>query len=160
MNLIKSEIFNQNIKIVIIASRTNNFINQHLIEGATDILHRIGKIKLKQIKIIRTPGAYEIPLIAATLSSSKKYDAIIALGTIIKGETIHFKKIAFTVINSLLKISIKYIIPIASGIIIAETTNQAIERAGVKQGNKGSDAALCVLEMIDIINSLKNTHNN
>ncbi|AAO27118.1 6,7-dimethyl-8-ribityllumazine synthase [Buchnera aphidicola str. Bp (Baizongia pistaciae)] len=140
--------------IAIIISRYNNFINQHLLDGALDILKRIGQINQKNIPIIHVPGAYEIPIIASIISKQKKYNAIIALGTIIKGHTLHYSHISHAVNSGLTNISITNNIPISIGIITANNIEQAIERAGTKLGNKGSEAALTALEMINIINIL------
>jgi len=143
-------------KISIIISRFNNFINQNLLNGAIDILTRIGQINCNNISVIHVPGAYEIPIVANIIAKKQKYHAIIALGTIIKGSTSHYTHISYTVFTKLSKISIKHNIPISLGIILANNIEQAIERAGTKFGNKGSEAALTVLEMINVINTILN----
>lgn len=124
--------------IVIIISRFNNFINNNLLNGSINTLKRIGKIKDENITIIWVPGAYEIPLIAKKLAISKKYNAIITLATIIKGNSSHFKFVAKECSYGLSLISIETLIPITLGILITKNIEQAIERAGTKLGNKGS----------------------
>ncbi|ALD15386.1 6,7-dimethyl-8-ribityllumazine synthase [Buchnera aphidicola (Aphis glycines)] len=155
MKIIQSGITNQTASIAVIISRFNQFVNNNLLFGALDTLTRIGQIKEDKIFKIYVPGAYEIPLIAKYIAKNKKYDAIITIGTIIKGSTDHFKYISSNVYNNLSKISIKYLIPITLGILTANNLEQSIERSGLKMGNKGSEAALAALEMINIISKLK-----
>ncbi|WP_367674629.1 6,7-dimethyl-8-ribityllumazine synthase [Buchnera aphidicola] len=159
MQTIECGLTNKKSKIVIIISRFNEFINNNLLSGAINTLVRIGNIKKHNITIIKVPGAYEIPIIANIISNSLKYQGIITLGTIIKGETIHFEQISANIISQLSSISIKYNIPIALGILITETIEQAINRAGVKLGNKGTEAALAILEMISIIKFIQKNNN-
>lgn len=148
---IEGNVTTKNSRIAILISRFNNFINQNLLYGAIDTLNRIGKVKNHNITVIKVPGSYEIPIIANIISNSKKYHGIIALGTIIKGETIHFDKLATDITSQISNISIKNNIPIALGILMTENIEQAMHRSGTKLGNKGSEAALTVLEMINII---------
>ncbi|QIQ41460.1 MAG: 6,7-dimethyl-8-ribityllumazine synthase [Buchnera aphidicola (Aphis urticata)] len=155
MKIIQSGITNKTASIAIIISRFNQFINNHLLSGALDTLKRIGHIKEDNILKVYAPGAYEIPLIANYISKYKKYNAIIAIGTIIKGSTDHFKYIASDTYNNLSKISMKYLIPITLGILTTNNLEESIERAGLKMGNKGAEAALAALEMINIIETLK-----
>ncbi|WP_367677312.1 6,7-dimethyl-8-ribityllumazine synthase [Buchnera aphidicola] len=156
MKNIEGDVTATNSKIAILISRFNNFINQNLLHGAIDTLNRIGKIQNNNITVIKVPGSYEIPIIANIISNVKKYHGIIALGTIIKGETIHFDKLATDIISKISNISIKNNIPIALGILMTENIEQAINRSGTKLGNKGSEAALTVLEMINIIKIIQN----
>ncbi|AEO08235.1 6,7-dimethyl-8-ribityllumazine synthase [Buchnera aphidicola] len=155
MNIIQSGIVSKNASIAIIIARFNDFINQHLLSGALDILIRIGKVKQENILTIYVPGAYEISTIANYIAKSNKYDAIITLGTIIQGETDHFKYISNDTISNLSKISIQYFLPITLGILTTNNMQQSIERSGLKMGNKGSEAALAALEMINIVKNLK-----
>lgn len=145
-------------KIAIIISRFNYSINTNLLNGALDTLQRIGKITLKNISIIYVPGAYEIPTISNIIANKKQHHAIITLGTIIKGKTSHYSYISNTIISELLKISIKTNIPISLGIITANNIEQAVERSGLKLGNKGIESALAALEMIDVIKNIKKQH--
>ncbi|CAL4324358.1 6,7-dimethyl-8-ribityllumazine synthase [Buchnera aphidicola] len=155
MILIETGVSSKDSLISIIISRFNEFINQNLLNGTIDTLKRIGKVKEENILVIKVPGAYELPLIAKNIANLKKYNAIIALGTIIKGNTSHFKYISREVSSGLAKVSLKNNIPIAFGILTTENIEQAIERSGSKMGNKGVEAALCALEMINIIKKIK-----
>ncbi|CAL4043714.1 6,7-dimethyl-8-ribityllumazine synthase [Buchnera aphidicola] len=155
MIFIEEGVVSQDSLISIIISRFNEFINQNLLNGAINTLKRIGQIKEKNISIIKVPGAYELTLIAKNIANLKKYDAIIALGTIIKGNTSHFMHIAHEVSSGLARISLENNIPISFGILTTDNIEQAIERSGAKMGNKGIEAALCALEMINIIQTIK-----
>lgn len=159
MNTIQSGITAENAKIIIIISRFNKFINDHLLSGALDALIRIGKIKKEKILKIYVPGTYEIPLVAKYIAKNNICDAIITIGTIIKGQTEHFRHIANETYNNLSKISTKYLIPITLGILTTDNIEQSIERAGSKMGNKGYEAALTTLEMINIIKKIKKIKN-
>ncbi|QCI23422.1 6,7-dimethyl-8-ribityllumazine synthase [Buchnera aphidicola] len=154
MKIIKETTLTKKAKIAIIISRFNHFINQNLLNGALDVLQRIGQVKKRNITVIYVPGTFEIPIIADILASKKQHDAIVVLGTIIKGGTKHFSILSKEVSKKISNISTKYRIPIAFGIIIANDIKQAIERSGTKMGNKGSESALVVLEMINIINKI------
>ncbi|XBC38071.1 MAG: 6,7-dimethyl-8-ribityllumazine synthase [Buchnera aphidicola (Floraphis choui)] len=154
MKIIEETILAPTSKIAIIISRFNYFINKNLLNGAIDTLKRIGQVNDKNITVIYVPGTFEIPIIADIIANKKKYNAIITLGTIIKGYTTHFSILSNEVIKKISKISIKNKIPISFGIIVANNTEQAIERAGTKIGNKGSESALAVLEMINVINKI------
>lgn len=155
MNIIQSGIKVKNVSIAIIIARFNEFINQQMLSGAIDILTRIGKVKKEKIIEIYVPGTYEIPVVASYIANSKKYDAIITIGTIIQGHTDHFKYIANDVYSNLSKISTKHFIPITLGILTTKNIQQSIERSGIKMGNKGSEAALAALEMINVMKKLK-----
>ncbi|CAL1329333.1 6,7-dimethyl-8-ribityllumazine synthase [Candidatus Providencia siddallii] len=156
MNIIKGTLTATNSFIAVIVARFNHFINDKLLEGAIDSLERIGQILKNNITVIWVPGVYELPLIIKILAKSKKYDAIIALGTIIRGNTKHFKYLSNDCISSISSIGINNEIPIALGILTTENIEQAIERSGSKLGNKGVEAALTALEMINVINKIKN----
>ena len=155
MILIEKGVSSKDSLISIIISRFNEFINQNLLNGAVDTLKRIGQIKEENILVIKVPGAYELPLIAKNIANLKKYNAIIALGTIIKGNTSHSIYISQEVSAGLAKVSLKHNIPISFGILTTDNIEQAIERSGSKMGNKGIEAALCALEMINIIKKIK-----
>lgn len=154
MHIIQTGISSPNSKIAIIVARFNHFTNESLIIGTIDVLKRIGNIKDDNITIIKVPGAYELPLASNNVALSKKFDAIIALGTVIRGKTIHFQNIVSTVNYLLSKISIQQNIPIISGILMTENLDQAIERCGGKKGNKGCEAAYTVLEMLNILKKI------
>lgn len=155
MNTIEVGITVKNASIAIIISRFNKFINDNLLLGTLDTLTRIGRVRDENILKIYVPGTCEIPVIANYVAHSNKYDGIIAIGTIIKGSTNHFKHISNDVFSNLSKISSKYFIPITLGVLVTKNIEQAIERSGTKMGNKGSEAALAVLEMINVIKNLK-----
>ncbi|QCI22458.1 6,7-dimethyl-8-ribityllumazine synthase, partial [Buchnera aphidicola] len=123
--------------------------------GVIDTLKRIGEVNEKNILKVYVPGTYEIPITANYIAKSKKYDAIIVIGTVIKGKTDHFKYISSDTNNSLLAISTTYLIPITSAILTTNNIEQSIERSGTKMGNKGTQAALAALEMINVMNNLK-----
>ncbi|MBI4713319.1 MAG: 6,7-dimethyl-8-ribityllumazine synthase [Planctomycetes bacterium] len=140
-------------KFGIIVSRFNELITKKLLEGAEDYLVRHG-VKTEGIDVVWVPGSFEIPLIAQRLVRSKKYDAIICLGAIIKGETPHFDYIASESAKGIAQVSLANSIPIEFGIITAETVEQAMERAGIKRGNKGAQAAEAALEMANLFDQL------
>ncbi len=135
-------------KIAIIISRFNEFISNELFSGCVDTLKKSG-VDEKDLTAVWTPGAFEIPQVLSKMDT-KKFDAVITLGVIIRGDTPHFDYIASEVAKGIAKISLDKNVPIAFGIITAETIEQAIERAGTKQGNKGRDVALIALEMSNI----------
>jgi 6,7-dimethyl-8-ribityllumazine synthase len=138
----------------IVASRFNEFITNRLLEGAKDILLRSGA-KEADLEVAWTPGTFEIPLIAKIMAEGGKYDAVICLGAIIRGSTPHFDYIASEVAKGVAQVGIKTGVPTIFGIITADTIDQAIERAGTKEGNKGVDAARSAIEMANLIKALK-----
>lgn len=144
-------------KIAIVEARFNHFINDRLTEGAIDALVRIGGVSENNITLVKVPGAYEIPLTISALAETKKYDAVIAIGTVIRGSTAHFDYVAGEASSGLLNTSLKYALPVAFGILTTENIDQAIERAGTKAGNKGFEAAMTVLEMINTLDLIKNS---
>lgn len=155
MKIISSELFCPNAKIAIAVSRFNYFITNNLLNGAIDALKRLGQVKENNIDLIWLPGSYELPMIVNELVKKNKYDAIIALGAIIRGETNHFNYIANSVISGLCQINLKSKIPISCGILTTNNTNQAIERSGVKEGNYGFQSAITILEMINLLKKIR-----
>lgn len=155
MQTVTGQVAASNAKVAIIVARFNQFINESLVNGAVDALTRIGQVDEKNITIIWVPGAYEIPLTAKVAAQSKKYDAIVALGTVIRGSTAHFDFVAGESSSGLLSTSLDHTIPVGFGILTTESIEQAIERAGTKAGNKGAEAALTALEMLNIIKAIK-----
>ena len=141
-------------KFGIIASRFNDFITKELVSGSIDTLVRHG-VEDKDLLVVWVPGAFEIPLIAQRLAKTKSYDAIICLGTVIRGSTPHFEYIASEVSKGIAKVSQDTGLPVIFGIITADTIEQAVERAGAKEGNKGRDAALSAIEMANLLTRLK-----
>lgn len=151
MKVIEGNTFANMAKIAIIVARFNHFINDLLLNGSLDVLKRIGHVKDQNITTVWVPGAYELPLVAQVLAMSKKYDALIALGTIVKGQTAHFDFVSRSCSFGLSKISITNRLPIGFGVLTTNNIEQAVERSGIKNNNKGSEAALSVLEMINIL---------
>ncbi|KAA6210019.1 6,7-dimethyl-8-ribityllumazine synthase [Avibacterium paragallinarum] len=143
-------------KVAVVIARFNSFINESLLEGALDALKRAGQVKEENITLVRAPGAYELPLVARRLAESKKYDAIVALGTVIRGGTAHFEYVAGEASGGLGQVAMQAEIPVAFGVLTTENIEQAIERAGTKAGNKGAEAALVALEMINLLAQIDN----
>ncbi len=137
-------------KFGIVVARFNEFVVEALLAGAIDQLRRHG-VDNVDIEILRVPGAYEIPFTANLMAESKKYDAIIALGAVIRGSTPHFDIVAGESAKGLSNVSAKSGIPVINGIITTETIEQAIERSGTKAGNKGAEAAVVAIEMVSLI---------
>ena len=138
----------------IIVARFNSFISERLFEGALDTLTRHGADNAN-IEIVRVPGAFEMPLALKAMAESKKYDALIALGCVIRGETPHFEYVAGECSRGVAQVSMQYNLPVGFGVLTVDTIEQAIERAGAKAGNKGADAALTVIEMVNLLKKLR-----
>jgi 6,7-dimethyl-8-ribityllumazine synthase len=141
-------------KFAIVASRFNDLITKELITGCTDTLVRHGASE-SDLSLTWVPGAFEIPVVAQKLSKSKGVDAVICLGTVIRGSTPHFDYIAAEVAKGVSKVSLDSGIPVVFGVITADTIEQAVERAGTKDGNKGRDAARTAIEMANLLAQLK-----
>ena len=144
----------QNSKFCLIASRFNSFIVEQLEAGAIDTLVRHGAFR-ENIHLVRAPGAFELPLVAQRVAASKKYDAIIALGAVIRGGTPHFEYVAGECVKGLAQVSLHHDIPVSFGVLTVDTIEQAIERAGTKAGNKGAEAALSAIEMVSLFKNLE-----
>lgn len=141
-------------RIAIVAARWNGFIVNNLVQGAFDALKRHG-IQEESITLTYCPGCYEIPLITQTLAKSKKYDAIITLGAVIRGATPHFDYVASEVSKGVAQVGLESGIPCIFGVLTTDTIEQAIERAGTKAGNKGAEASMAAIEMISLMNKLR-----
>jgi 6,7-dimethyl-8-ribityllumazine synthase len=141
-------------KFALIASRFNDFITKELVSACIDTLIRHGA-EDKDLAVTWVPGAFEIPSIAAKIAKTKSYDAVICLGTVIRGATPHFDYIASEVAKGIAKVGLDTGLPVIFGIITADTIEQAIERAGTKEGNKGKDAALSAIEMANVMEKIK-----
>lgn len=139
----------------IVAGRFNSFIVESLLKGAIDTLVRHGASD-SDIHVVYVPGAYEIPLVAQKMASSKRYDAIIALGAVIRGATPHFDYVAGECTKGLSTVGLNNELPVAFGVLTVDTIEQAIERAGTKAGNKGVDAAMSAIEMVNLLRQLEN----
>lgn len=144
----------EGLRFMLVVSRFNEFISARLLEGAQDALLRHG-VKEGDIEVAWTPGAFEIPLIAKRMAQSGKYNAIICLGTVIRGGTPHFEYIASEVSKGIAKVGLETGMPVIFGVITADTLEQAIERAGTKEGNMGFRAAMNGIEMANLLKSLE-----
>ena len=140
-------------KIGIIVSRFNSFISERLLEGALDALVRHGADE-QDIHVARVPGAFEIPLAAKKMAASGAYDAIIALGAVIRGSTPHFDYVSSEVTKGVASVSLESGIPVAFGVLTTDSIEQAVERAGSKAGNKGFEAAVTVIETVNLLKAL------
>jgi 6,7-dimethyl-8-ribityllumazine synthase len=141
-------------KFAVVASRFNDFLTKELVSGCVDTLVRHGASD-QDLTITWVPGAFEIPLVAQKLAKSKSFDAVVCLGTVIRGATPHFDYIASEVAKGIAHVSQDTGIPVIFGVITADTIEQGVERAGTKDGNKGRDAALSAIEMVNLLNQLK-----
>lgn len=155
MKEIKATVAAPKARIAIAIARFNHFINNSLLEGAMDTLERVGQVATENITVVWVPGAYELPLTIKTLVETKKYDAVVALASVIRGATPHFDYVAGECSAGLSNVAMTSNIPVAFGVLTTEDIEQAIERAGTKAGNKGADAALAALEMVNVIQAIK-----
>lgn len=153
MKIYQGDLFAKNIKIGIVVSRFNEFITSKLLSGAIDCFLR-NHVQEDQIEIAWVPGAFEIPLIASKMAESKKYDAIVCLGSVIRGSTSHYDYVCSEVSKGIAQINLKCGIPIIFGVLTTDTIEQAIERAGTKVGNKGFESAQNAIEMVNLIKEL------
>lgn len=153
MNTIEGNLSAKDLKFAVILSRFNELIGEKLLAGAIDCLLRHG-CKENDIDVIKVPGAFEIPLAADKAAISKKYDAVVTVGAVIRGSTPHFDFVAGNAASGVARVSLKHSIPIAFGILTTDTIEQAIERAGTKAGNKGWDAAITAIEMANLLKQL------
>jgi 6,7-dimethyl-8-ribityllumazine synthase len=151
--IIEGKLVAKGMKFGIVASRFNDFICGRLIEGAIDALTRAGADE-KDIQIYKVPGAFELPVIAKKLAKSARFDAVICLGAVIRGATPHFEFISAEVTKGIASVGLEAEIPISFGVLTTDTIEQAIERAGTKAGNKGWDAAMSAIEMVDLFRKL------
>ena len=141
------------LKFGIVISRFNEFIGGKLLEGAKDALARHG-VNPEEVDVAWTPGAFEIPLVALKMAQSRKYNAIISLGAVIRGGTPHFEYVASELNKGIASIMLQSGVPVTNGVITADTLEQAIERAGTKMGNKGFDAAVSAIEMANLLKNM------
>ena len=148
------KLLGEGLRFGIVVARFNDFITNRLLEGAQDILSRHG-VKEDDIEIAWTPGSFEIPLIAKKMAESGRYDAVVCLGAVIRGGTPHFDYIAAEVSKGIAKVGLDTGLPVILGVITADTLEQAIERAGTKSGNYGSQAALHAIEMANLNKAIK-----
>ena len=150
MNILEGKLTAKDMKVGIVASRFNEFITSKLVSGALDGLTR-HDVKEEDIDIAWVPGAFEIPLIASKMANSRKYDAVICVGAVIRGSTSHYDYVCNEVSKGIAQVSLSSGIPVLFGVLTTENIEQAIERAGTKAGNKGYDCALSAIEMVNLI---------
>lgn len=154
MNIIEGNFRATGKKFAIVVSRFNHFVVDSLLEGAVDALERHGEVAQDDITVVYVPGAYELPVAAQRIAKSGKFDAIIAIGAVIRGGTPHFDFVAGECNKGLAQVSLQYDIPVSFGVITTDSIEQAIERSGTKAGNKGGEAALGALEMVNVMAQL------
>ena len=150
MNFFNGNLIAENKKIAVVVARFNDFINRKLLEGAEDCIVRHGG-KSENIDVYFVPGAFELPFLVRKIVDTKKYDGIISIATVIRGATPHFDYVANEVSKGIAQIALEGKIPVTFGVLTTDTIEQAIERAGTKMGNKGWDAALSLIEMMNIV---------
>jgi 6,7-dimethyl-8-ribityllumazine synthase len=150
---LEGKLMAKGLRFGIIVSRYNHFISDRLLEGTLDAIKRNGGDE-ENCAVVRVPGAFEIPLAAKKLAKSGRYDALICLGTVIRGATQHYAYIATEVTKGIAMISLEHEIPVSLGVLTTETIEQAIERAGTKAGNKGFDAAMSAIEMANLMKEI------
>jgi 6,7-dimethyl-8-ribityllumazine synthase len=141
-------------RFALVASRFNSYIVDHLVQGAVDVLRRHG-VSEDAITLVRVPGAFELPLAARRLANTRRFDAVIALGAVIRGGTPHFDYVAGSCVRGLAEVNLSCDLPVAFGVLTVNTIEQAIERSGTKAGNKGADAALSAIEMVSLLRKLE-----
>lgn len=152
--IIEGELLVRDLRFGVVITRFNDFVVEPLLRGALDALKRHGASD-KQIEIVRVPGAFDLPVAARKLALSRRYEALIALGAVIRGQTPHFDYVAGECASGLARIALESGVPIAFGVLTTDTMEQAVDRAGGKAGNKGADAALAALEMANLLRRLE-----
>ena len=147
------------LRLAIVVARFNSFITERLLEGALDGIRRTGG-DTEAVELIRVPGSWEMPVVAAELAKQKRHDAIICLGAVIRGDTPHFDYVAGNAASGLAHIAAETGVPVAFGVLTTNTVEQAIDRAGAKSGNKGFDAAMTAIEMANLLKQLRSGGNS
>ena len=151
--LFEGMLLGEGLKVAVVAARFNEFITKKLLEGAKDALLRHG-VSEDDIDIAWVPGSFEIPLVAQKLAQTKRYDAVVCVGAVVRGATPHFEYIAAEVTKGIARTSLEMGLPVSYGVITTDTLEQAIERAGTKVGNKGFDAAVNAIEMANLLKTI------
>jgi 6,7-dimethyl-8-ribityllumazine synthase len=151
--IIEGELLARDLRFVVVAARFNEFVVEPLVRGALDALKRHGVLE-KQIEIVRVPGAFEMPVVVRKLALSQRYDAIITLGAVIRGQTPHFDYVAGECAGGVARVALESGVPVAFGVLTTDTVEQAVDRAGGKAGNKGADCALVAIEMANLLRRL------
>jgi len=150
---IEGELQVRSASFCLVVARFNSFIVESLLDGAVDTLKRHGASEA-DLTVVRVPGAFELPLALEKIAASGKYDAIIALGAVIRGGTPHFDFVAGECVKGMAQVTLKHAVPVAFGVLTTDTIEQAVERAGTKAGNKGAEAALSAIEMVNVLRQL------
>ena len=153
LKTLEGDLLARDVRVAIVAARFNDFVVERLVTGAIDALVRHGASE-KSLELVRVPGAFDMPLVVKRLALSKRYDAIVALGAVIKGETAHFDFVAGECASGIARAAQESGIPVGFGVLTCDTLDQAIDRAGGKAGNKGAEAALAALEMVNLLKRL------
>ncbi len=153
IKIIEGDFQGASARYALVVARFNSFVVDKLVEGALDTLRRHG-VKDADVTLVRAPGAWELPVLTRHVLASGQFDAVIALGAVIRGGTPHFEYVAGECVKGLSVVSLESQVPVAFGVLTVDTIEQAIERAGTKAGNKGSEAALSALEMVSVIRKL------
>ncbi len=154
MKRFEGKLVSENIRVGVVCARFNDFIVSRLLAGCEDTLLRHG-VREEDIAVAWVPGAFEIPLIASKMAKSGKYDAVIALGAVIRGSTSHYDYVCSEVSKGVAQVALNSDIPVMFGVLTTDTIEQAVERAGTKAGNKGSECALGAIEMVNLIRELE-----
>ncbi|MCC7198811.1 MAG: 6,7-dimethyl-8-ribityllumazine synthase [Gammaproteobacteria bacterium] len=154
MKIIEGDLLARDLRFAILAARFNDFVVDGLVRGAVDALRRHGAAE-KNIELVRVPGCYDMPLVARKLAAGGRYDAIVALGCVIRGQTAHFEFVAGECSSGLARVQQETGVPVAFGVITTENLEQAIDRAGAKAGNKGADAAVCAIELVNLLRKVE-----
>jgi 6,7-dimethyl-8-ribityllumazine synthase len=152
--ILEGDLQARDLRFAILVSRFNEFVVEPLLRGALDTLRRHGASD-KQIDIVRVPGAYDMPLVARRLAQSRRYDAIVAVGAVIRGQTPHFDYVAGECAAGLARVAAESGVPVAFGVLTTENAEQAMDRSGGKAGNKGADAAVSAIELVNLLRRLE-----
>jgi 6,7-dimethyl-8-ribityllumazine synthase len=152
-NVVEGQLSAEGFRFAIIVSRFNDFISSRLMEGAMDALRRHGATE-ENMFLVKVPGAFEIPIVAKRLAQSGSYDAVVCLGAVIRGATPHFDYVAAEVSKGIANVALETTVPVTFGVLTTDNLEQAIERAGSKSGNKGYEAAMAAIEMVNLFNKL------
>lgn len=153
VRIVEADLVARDLRVAIVAARFNDFVVARLVDGAIDALVRHGASE-KNLEVVRVPGAFDMPLVVRKLAQSRRYDAIVALGAVIKGETAHFDYVAGECSSGVARAALETGVPVGFGVLTCESFDQAIDRAGGKAGNKGAEAALAALEMANLLKRL------
>ncbi|HUO80770.1 MAG TPA: 6,7-dimethyl-8-ribityllumazine synthase [Steroidobacteraceae bacterium] len=153
LRTLEADLLARDLRVAIVAARFNDFVVARLVDGAVDALLRHGASE-KNLELVRVPGAFDMPLVVRRLAQSKRYDAIVALGAVVKGETAHFDYVAGECAAGVARAALDAGVPVGFGVLTCDSFEQAIDRAGGKAGNKGAEAALAALEMANLLKRL------